>query len=228
MVGRIAPEEPRDNASLLAALYANDERRGRPRALDREDLEPQVSRVSGGVARRAQSAPLLDAEGNRYAIASVTDGPSSELRWTRVAGERADAARTVSLRATVGALETYEPPLTLTALAVATAGPDMSGATLGAELGRMRRSPIVLNRGLREAVARRVGEGATLSEIALRCGRLKRDRRGNVSGETSWLARRIGQLPESGQPRPTPWIHSNTLALIARQGLSMGPHEVEL
>ena len=30
----------------------------------------------------------------------------------------------------------------------------------------------------------------SMSEIAIRCGRVKRDRRGNESGETSWLARR--------------------------------------
>ena len=41
----------------------------------------------------------------------------------------------------------------------------------------------------------------TMSEIAIRCGRCKRDRRGNVSGETSWLARRIGLAPEAGRDR---------------------------
>jgi hypothetical protein len=51
------------------------------------------------------------------------------------------------------------------------------------------------------------------------------DKRGNESGETSWLARRIGQLPEAGNPHPTPWIHSD--ALIARDGLSITPREVE-
>jgi hypothetical protein len=38
-----------------------------------------------------------------------------------------------------------------------------------------------------------------MSEIAIRCGRIKRDANGNESGETSWLARRIGTLPESGR-----------------------------
>ena len=63
--------------------------------------------------------------------------------------------------------------------------------------------------------------------IAMRCGRVKRDRRGNVSGETSWLARRIGQLPEGGEDQPTPWVHTDTLALIARDGLGLSPREVE-
>ena len=67
-----------------------------------------------------------------------------------------------------------------------------------------------------------------MSEIAIRCGRVKRDQRGNVSGETSWLARRIGQLPDAGQSTPTPWISSDVLALIARDGLGLSPREVEL
>jgi hypothetical protein len=90
-------------------------------------------------------------------------------------------------------------------------------------------SPILLNRGLREVVQRKVARGElSMSEIALRCGRVKRDRRGNLSGETSWLARRIGQLPEGGEQEPTPWIHSDVLALIVRQGLGASPHEIEV
>jgi hypothetical protein len=71
-------------------------------------------------------------------------------------------------------------------------------------------------------------QGLSLSEIAIRCGRVKRDHRGNESGETSWLARRLGILPEGGRNAPTPWIHSDVLALIAREGLGVSPREVEL
>jgi hypothetical protein len=67
-----------------------------------------------------------------------------------------------------------------------------------------------------------------MSEIAIRCGRVKRDSRGNESGETSWLARRLGMLPEGGHETPTPWVHSDVLALIARRGLGISPREVEL
>ncbi|MFZ2114172.1 MAG: hypothetical protein WAU77_10655 [Solirubrobacteraceae bacterium] len=70
--------------------------------------------------------------------------------------------------------------------------------------------------------------GMTMSEIALRCGRTKRDRTGRVSGETSWLARRIGQAPESGEEHLSPWVQSDVLALIAREGLGVCPREVEL
>ncbi|HYB24222.1 MAG TPA: hypothetical protein VED41_10520, partial [Solirubrobacteraceae bacterium] len=68
----------------------------------------------------------------------------------------------------------------------------------------------------------------SMSEIAIRCGRVKRDRRGNEAGETSWLSRRLGLAPEGGHSTPTPWIHSDVLALIARSGLGISPREVEL
>ncbi len=61
----------------------------------------------------------------------------------------------------------------------------------------------------------------------MRCGRLKHDAAGNCSGETSWLARRLGMMPEGGREQPTPWVHSDVLALIARDGLGLSPREVE-
>ena len=106
--------------------------------------------------------------------------------------------------------------------------PSVSVCGLRCELDRACNSPIVLNRALRERVERAVAsEGLSMSEIAIRCGRVKRDKRGNESGETSWLARRIGQLPEGGAEYPTPWVHSDVLALIARDGLGVSPREVE-
>ncbi len=229
VIGRIAREEPRGNASLLAGIYVADERRGRPRALCPEDLDASPPPRSGERVECSHSTePLIDAERNRYSLRPMKGASFAELRWTCTPPGGPGARSPVSLRGAVGALENYEPAVTLTEAALSTPAADVSIRTLQAELERLRRSPIVLNRGLREAVARRIAAGATLSEIALRCGRFKHDRRGNRSGETSWLARRIGQLPESCQPRPTPWIHSNTLALIAREGLCMSPHEVEL
>ena len=93
----------------------------------------------------------------------------------------------------------------------------------------MHRSPIVLNRRLREVVLATVEQRAAEHERdrdPLRAGEARR--RGNESGETSWLARRLGLLPEGGKATPTPWIHSDVLALIARRGLGVGPREVEL
>ena len=127
-------------------------------------------------------------------------------------------------------LETYEPVISLSERAIAAhqADPDVSVAALAGELRRLSESPIVLNRGLREAVQAAVQNGTSMSEVAIRCGRVKRDSRGTESGETSWLARRIGMLPGAGESEPTPWVHTDVLALIAREGLGVAPREVEL
>jgi hypothetical protein len=137
----------------------------------------------------------------------------------------------VSLRQVVAELEAYEPACRLTERALRDLGArrEVSATTLRLELDRVRDSPIVLNRRLREAVITAVSSGRlSMSEIAMRCGRVKRDSNGNESGETSWLARRLGLLAESGGGSPTPWIHSDVLAVIARQGLGVAPREVEL
>ncbi|HTZ86828.1 MAG TPA: hypothetical protein VMB05_09190 [Solirubrobacteraceae bacterium] len=138
----------------------------------------------------------------------------------------------LSVRETVAGLERYEPVLTLTRQALVDAQEGTEGAvsvaTIRTELNRLLQSPIVLNRALRlAAVAAIEQHGLSMSEIAMRCGRVKHDAAGNASGETSWLARRLGLLPEGGRRAPTPWIHSNVLALIARDGLGLSPREVE-
>ncbi|HEY2768555.1 MAG TPA: hypothetical protein VGI76_09865 [Solirubrobacteraceae bacterium] len=137
----------------------------------------------------------------------------------------------MSLREVIAGLQSYEPArrCTIEALARHHDDPAISVAALRAELARMDASRIVLNRGLREAVLGAVKtRGLSMSEIALRCGRVKYDARGNASGETSWLARRVGIAPEGGEREPTPWVHSDVLALIARSGLGISPREVEL
>ena len=153
-----------------------------------------------------------------------------ELRWCRGDPLAPSAANVVSLREAIARTESYEPLCSLTEQALARHRADcqISSTVLRAELRRVRESPIVLNRRLREVVLERVAvRGPSMSEIAIRCGRVKRDSRGNVSGETSWLARRLGLLAEGGQNAPTPWIHTDVLALIARRGLGVSPREVE-
>jgi hypothetical protein len=153
-----------------------------------------------------------------------------ELRW--LAHPAADRKpHPVSVREAIGALESYEPvrSLTLKALARYAGSGEVSTTVLRAELVRIQNSPIVLNRRLRTVALKTIErEGLSISEIAIRCGRVKLDRRGNESGETSWLGRRLGILPEAGRKSPTPWIHSDVLALIARRGLGASPREVEL
>lgn len=134
-----------------------------------------------------------------------------------------------SLRHLVGSLQAYEPARTITRIALTHSGEHVSTQRLREELKRLADSPVVLNRALRIEVQHHVKRGeVSMSEIAIRCGRSKRDARGNLSGETSWLARRIGAKPEAGAQKPGPWIHSDVLALIARDGLGVCPHEVEL
>jgi hypothetical protein len=130
----------------------------------------------------------------------------------------------------VGALQEYAPAFAISGRALgARARPaEVSSTVLRLELARVQESPIVLNRRLREVVLATVAASElSMSAIAIRCGRIKRDARGNMSGETSWLGRRLGLLPEGGQSTPTPWIHSDVLGLIARSGLGLSPLEVE-
>jgi hypothetical protein len=228
LLARLAADEPRENAQLLCALYLAHESRGRCRPVTDADFDVSPTAEAPNVAVHH----LHDDDGAIYRIQRVTlDGRFPELRWTRrILTDQAERLETVRLREVVARFEDYEPARSITANALAAHHSDssLSVSCLAAELTRLAESPIVLNRRLREAVQSRLAHGdLTMSEIAIRCGRCKRDRRGNVSGETSWLARRIGQAPEAGRDQPTPWVHSDVLALIARDGLAMSPNEVE-
>jgi hypothetical protein len=170
---------------------------------------------------------LIDADGASYQLAET--GAPRELRWQCQAPGL--EPRTVSAREVVAALEDYEPVLALTRAAVRERRFDrrVSITTLALELRRVEASPIVLNRRLREAVLDAVHDrGVSLSAIAIACGRMKRDPRGKGSGETSWLARRVGLIGDGTATGRNPWVHSDTLALIARDGLGIAPREVEL
>jgi hypothetical protein len=234
VVAHISPDEPPENERIICELYLADDTKGRCRALTAEDLEVTRHATPPPPSTHAaeQSTQLQDTEGHCYRIRELAaEEPMSELRWTRSRQLGCDETFDVlTLRDVVAHLEAYEPARTLTSDALALHSENSSPSTyrLRAELERLSESAIVLNRGLREAVQYRVQRGdTTLSQIALRCGRIKRDPRGNVSGETSWLARRIGQLPEGGEQKPCPWIRTDVLALIARDGLGTSPLEVE-
>jgi hypothetical protein len=188
----------------------------------------RAGEAGAGARTTITEAVLTDAAGRRYRLAP--NGTPPELRWQRQS-RRGGVSTVVSAREVVAALEDYEPVCAMTCAAVAAGRRDrrVSIATLHLELRRLEASPIVLNRRLREAVLDAVRSGGvSLSAIAIACGRVKRDRRGRGSGETSWLARRVGLLPESSRSVINPWVHSDTLALIAREGLGIAPREVEL
>jgi hypothetical protein len=239
LVAHLAADEPARNAQIVASIYINEARGGGCRRLIKQDLQtaPPVAGQTPGV-EGSDNAPtpalteLVDQYGNVFRSESVDSGMSiPELRWSHKTPDRTDTSSSaVPMREVIGALESYEPvrQMTARALEMHALDPTVSTSVLRVELGRVDASPIVLNRGLREAVWAAVARGLSMSEIAIRCGRVKRSSRGHISGETSWLARRIGARPEGGESLPTPWIHSDTLALIARQGLRLAPREVEL
>ncbi len=183
---------------------------------------------------------LLDRHGRPYRLGFSTSRLSiPELRWLRLdpgdrslgCDDQAGPTQPVSFRDVVGCLESYEPARSQTIAALERHRDDsaVSVSMLRGELRRLDASRIVLNRALRNAVLHAIErDDLSLSEIAARCGRVKRDGRGHASGETTWLARRVGISPDASETDPTPWIHSDVLALIARSGLGISPHEVEL
>jgi hypothetical protein len=239
LVAHLAADEPAENAELVCSHYLRDVAEDGPRC---RLLMPQDSRIAPFAEHRqpdfdlnrdATDAQILERAGCGFLLERVAGAtPRPELRWCRPSNERAPAGHEpLSLREVVAYMQSYEPMCTLTvkALERRVGADEISTVVLRSELSRVRESPIVLNRRLREVVRATVArQELSMSEIAIRCGRVKRDRKGNESGETSWLARRIGLLPEGGRSAPTPWIHSDVLGLIARRGLGVSPREVEL
>jgi hypothetical protein len=241
LVAHLGADEPAENAALVCRLYLEDAR-GCPcrcRRMTAEDLltvpfsEEGEAQAQAQAGRAVDDSELLDRCGRSYRLELLRTGTSiPQLRWrVHPAPRTDDEPHLVSVREAIACLESYEPVRGLTAGALALHGgaDGVSTVMLRGELQRVKESPIVLNRRLREAVLATIErQGLSMSEIAIRCGRVKRDFRGNESGETSWLARRIGILPEAGRSMPTPWVHSDVLALIARRGLGLSPLEVEM
>jgi hypothetical protein len=235
LVAHLAADEPPANASLICRHYLQDSSGRWCRSVTHEDLRSAEPEQDLAAAAHTQEGParLIDGRGRSHRLELLRSGLSiPELRWLRhAANGELEQPQPVSLRDVVACLESYEPARAHTAGALARyrRDPEVSVAVLRAELQRLDASRIVLNRGLRQAVLDAVRtQGLSMSEIAIRCGRVKYDARGNASGETSWLARRVGISSESGERYPTPWVHSEVLALIARVGLGICPREVEL
>jgi hypothetical protein len=237
LVAHLAADEPWENAALVSRHYLGDPSGQWCRSVTSEDLEVSPLAVAEEIDHQALAGlgarALTDRQGRTYCLElGFTKMSIPQLRWHRSSptaeGERSEP---VSMREAIAGLESYEPVRTLTSQALSSHldDPAVSTSLLRAERARMDTSRIVLNRGLRRAaLAAAARQDLSMSEIALRCGRVKRDARGKESGETSWLARRLGIAPESGESSPTPWIHTDVLALIARAGLGISPREVEL
>jgi hypothetical protein len=236
LIAHLAADEPPENAELVCNHYLKDVRGRWCRRMRPEDL--RIPPLPEKVDRLRREEPSHDAlvkgrDGNAYRLSPIqSERCILQMRWCRYLTESDYPCwRQISLREVIGAVESYEPMRTLTEQAITLYEKDrrVSVARLRSELERLDSSPVVLNRRLREVVLDAVDRGgASMSEIALRCGVVKRDRRGKLSGETSWLARRIGIMPEGGEKQVTPWIHSEVLGAIARMGLCISPREVEL
>lgn len=239
LVAHLGSDEPPENATLVCRSYLQEPvgRRCRCRPVIAEDFQTLPFADDEDLVSDATTPPsdadVLDVRGRSYRLERLATGLSiPEVRWrqhppVRDGGE----PRPVSVREAISCLESYQPVRALTqrALAIHRGDCRVSTAVLRVELARVQESPIVLNHRLREVVLATVErQGVSMSELAMRCGRIKRDCKGNESGETSWLARRLGILPEGGKDAPTPWIHSDVLALIARHGLGISPREVEV
>jgi hypothetical protein len=236
LVAHLAADEPRCNAVLVCEHYLRDPAGRWCRSVIQEDLEVEPFPEEAETGPPGEAVPcaaeLTDTHGRAYSLELHAAGMSiPELRWCRCSAAEQCSPEPISMREAIASLESYEPVRTLTrrALALHRDDPTVSVAVLRAERARMDVSKIVLNRGLRQAVlAAAAAQSLSMSEIAVRCGRVKHDSKGKESGETSWLARRLGIAPEGGESTPTPWIHSDVLALIARRGLGISPREVEL
>jgi hypothetical protein len=236
LVAHLASDEPSGNAMLVCRHYLEDTNGRWCRHVRPEDLElaPFVHHREPAAPSEpeGQDACIVDSQGTSYRLGLLAgEGSITPLRWCRRSAASGPAWEYAPLREVIAALESYEPMRALTERAIAhhSEDPTVSVTRLRHELDRLCASPVVLNRGIREAVLDALDRcGTSMSEIALRCGIVKRDRRGKVSGETSWLARRIGIMPEGGEKTTTPWIHSDVLASIAREGLGISPREVEL
>jgi hypothetical protein len=207
LVAHLAADEPQSNAELVCNHYLQDVKGRWCRRMRPEDLRisPLICEADGvRHDLNSEDALIAGCDGNLYRILSVQgDRCIPQMRWCRGAAERDDRCwQQTSLREVIGAVESYEPMRELTKEAIILHGNDrgVSVTRMRSELERLDDSPVVLNRRLREAVLDAVDrDGVSMSEIALRCGVVKRDHRGKVSGETSWLARRIGIMPEGGE-----------------------------
>lgn len=236
LVAHLAADEPEENAELVCDHYLKDTGRRWCRRMRPEDLKiPPLAREAGRASHgpNGQGELVAGRDRSSYRLSPVQgERCIPQMRWCRGAAESHDRCwKQIGLRSVIGAVESYEPVRTITEQAIALHEEDhsVSVTRLRSELERLDASPVVLNRRLREAVLDAVDrDGTSMSEIALRCGVVKRDHRGKLSGETSWLARRIGIMPEGGEKAITPWIHSEVLGSIARKGLRVSPREVEL
>jgi single-strand DNA-binding protein len=197
LVAHLAADEPVDNAAIVSLRYIDDvrDRRVVCRALTPRDARTvplaEEEQVQLSAATLLADREPSDQRGYRYRLDRVQTGMSiPELRWQRHGTPAPACNAIVSVREAVAALESYEPVrgLSIRALALHDCDPEVSTTVLRAELTRVQNSPIVLNRCLREAVlASTDRQQLSMSEIALRCGRVKRDSDGEYTERPNYF-----------------------------------------
>ncbi len=234
LIAHLAADEPPASAEAACRAYLSDPDPAGCRRVRGDDLRiapyAELEAMAEPLAPGANGPDgLIGPDGEELALRLIP-GCSAipHLRWCAGA---AGKCRPCSVREVVGRLQCYEPVRAITASAILSRWEDreVSVATLTVELQRLVGSRTVLNRGLRERALALVARGeVSMSEIARRCGRVKHDGHGIVSGETTWLARRLGLAADAPGKAPSPWVHADVLAIIARDGLGVSPREVEL
>ncbi len=163
LIAHLSLDEPPANAQLVADLYLADPRGRRCRSVTGDDLTSVPAEGDELELPECENNSLIDERGREYRLVRVSLGLSiPEVRWQRRPPEGEE--QLVTVRDAIGSLERYEPVRTLTARALGEHGPDptISTTALRAEMRRVALSPIVLNRGLREAALAAVARGATL------------------------------------------------------------------
>ncbi len=78
------------------------------------------------------------------------------------------------------------------------------------------------NEPLRQACERLIAEGATWSELAIKCGHTKKD---GLSGDTSWLRRKLGIKPHQNVPtlqKKIRYVDAETIVYA----LDLDPHDI--
>ena len=230
LVAHLAADEPAVNAQVVAELYLADDEGRVARALhDRDWVTLPDGRELPEEPEPPAPGELRDARGRRYRLAAV-DAPPPRPPDALGAPQRSPARRAG------GAAHGHRRPGGLRARpradprrAAAGRPPARAPRCWPASCGCSNAARWCSTARCAKHVHRRVRSGElSLSCIAGRCGRGKRRATGLRIGDTTWLQRRLGVLPENGCSEPTPWIHTDVLALIARDGLGVEPREVEL
>jgi hypothetical protein len=154
---------PKEVRCSVSSLYLGDEqgRHCRPVAPKDFDCGPsEVGETPVAIASEVTGDPygsqVVDRHGRSYSLGLAPGGTAiSELRWHHASphGEQS-RPEPVTVPDAIGALESYEPVRGLTVRALEERGghASVSVTALPAELERVYTSPVVLNRGRREAV----------------------------------------------------------------------------